>query len=147
MLKLHRNTPDEAARGELGRVPLQTYRYYSVINYWLRLLKHNDDGLTKEAYYMQLRWVESDVKCWAYKVKTSLSYGFGEVWYNKGVGSINMFKLAFKTRCYDMAMQNWHREVQDMDRLKYYKMFKTVLSSEDYFEKIRREDFSAYSKF
>ena len=69
MLKLHRNTPDEAARGELGRVPLHTYRYYNVVNYWLRLLTHNDDRLTKEAYYLQLRWVESDVKCWAYKVK------------------------------------------------------------------------------
>ena len=148
MLKLHRNTPDVAARGELGRVPLQTYRYYNVVNYWLRLLTHNDDRLTKEAYYLQLRWVESDVKCWAYKVKELLlSYGFGEAWYNQGVGSINMFKLAFKTRCYDIAMQNWHREVQDMDRLKYYKMFKTVLSSEDYFEKIKREDLSAYSNF
>ena len=148
MLKLHRNTPDVAVRGELGRVPLKTYRYYNIINYWLRLLTHNQYRLTKEAYSLQLIWVESNVKCWAYKVKELLlSYGFGEVWYNQGVGNKSMFKIAFKNRCNDIAMQNWHAEVEDMDRLRYYKMFKTVLSNEEYIEKIKKEDLSAYSNF
>ena len=82
VLRLHRNTPDVAARGELGRLPLKIHRYCNIVNFWLRILKHDPERLTNEAYQLQLKWVESGTECWALKVKRLLIlHGFGEAWY------------------------------------------------------------------
>jgi len=36
--------------GELGRMPLQTYRFYDIINYWLKLLLSSEHKYTKKVY-------------------------------------------------------------------------------------------------
>ena len=148
LLRLHRNTPGIAARGELGRLPLKTNRYIGIINFWLRILKQDHDRLTKQAYHLQLGWVESDTKCWALEVKRLLMvHGFGEAWYNQGVGDVSIFKNLFKRRCRDIETQNWHSAVNSMDRLKYYKVFKSSLNKEKYVDIIDKEQMAALTNF
>ena len=36
--------------GELGRMPLQTYRCYDIVKYWLKLLLASEHKYTKKVY-------------------------------------------------------------------------------------------------
>ena len=148
ILRLHRNTPDIAARGELGRLPLRTNRYTNIINFWLRLLSHDNNRLTKQAYELQLKWVETDTDCWLLRVKRLLmTHGFGEVWFNQGPGNDIVFKSEFKNRCRDIEIQNWCTAIQDMDRLRYYKIFKNVIDKESYIDRVKKDDIAVLSNF
>ena len=58
LLRIHSKVPTIALQGETGRLPLKTNRLFMVINYWLRLISLNNNRLTKDAYNLQVRWVE-----------------------------------------------------------------------------------------
>ena len=92
-LKIHTRVPGIALRGEMARLPLSLNRTFNIVNFWLRILKINDPRLTKDAYKLQLNWVDRDRQCWLKNVKTILfNYGFAEVWFNQGGEHVNVFK-------------------------------------------------------
>jgi len=43
-------TADAFVYGELGRMPLQTYRCYDIVKYWLKLLLASEHKYTKKVY-------------------------------------------------------------------------------------------------
>ena len=148
VLRLHRNTPDVAVRGELGRVPLRVNRYMNIVCFWFRLLSLKPERLTNQAYQLQLQWVDTNTECCALALKRLLmSHGFGEAWYNQGVGCTKTFKSIFISRCKDIEMQNWTSKIHDMDRLRYYKLFKNTLEREYYVDLVKKEDIAALSNF
>ena len=137
ILKINSRIPAIAARGELGRFPLKNNRLHLVLNYWLKLVSMSNERLTKDAYKLQLDWSDRNKKCWAYDVKYILhSYGFGEVWLNQGVTDRKMFLNLFKQRIHDTALQSWKSDVNEMDRLKLYRVFKRNLENEEYIDKL-----------
>ena len=137
ILRINSRVPAIAARGELGRFPLKNNRLYLILNYWFKLISMNNERLSKDAYKLQLEWSDRNKKCWAYDVKHILhSYGFGDVWLCQGVGDKKMFLNYFKQRTYDTALQSWKSSVDEMDRLKLYRVYKRDHVSEEYIDKL-----------
>ena len=50
ILGVKKTTPNAFVYGELGRMPLQTYRFYDIIKYWLKLLLSSGHKYTKKVY-------------------------------------------------------------------------------------------------
>ena len=147
-MKIHTRVPGIALRGEMARLPLSLNRTFNIINYWLRIQKLNDNRLTKDAYKLQLKWVERDKQCWLKNVKNILfTYGFAEVWFHQGVGDINVFKMLLKQRISDIGIQNWQTEVNSMDRLKYYRIIKEQFQRELYIDRLEPKDRSVIANF
>ena len=137
VLKINSRVPNIALQGETGRLPLRIDRLILIINYWLRIIKLNDNRLTKDAYKLQVKWMEQNKRCWLSDVMTILcNHGFSDVWFNHGVGDETMFNFMFKQRVTDMALQKWNTDLNEMNRLKIYRMYKENCSSEEYIEKL-----------
>ena len=64
MLKIKSNVPIIALKGETGRIHLKADRLYIMIKYWLKLTTKNGNKLVKDAYKLQLSWVERNKECW-----------------------------------------------------------------------------------
>jgi hypothetical protein len=148
LLHLNVRTPDLAVRGELGRHKLKCNRYLNIINFWLKILKLEANRLVKDAYQLQKNWVDSGILCWSFQVKTLLfQSGFGEAWFNQGVGNENVFKSQFIRRCRDIDIQEWQENMRLSNRLKYYNRFKQIFKLENYVNFVDRELLSALSNF
>ena len=50
ILGVKKTTPNVFVYSELGRIPLQTYRFYDIIKYWLKLLLSSGHKYTKKVY-------------------------------------------------------------------------------------------------
>ena len=72
ILKINTKVPSITLRGELGRLPLKTNRLMQIINYWLRVIRMNEQRITKDAYKLQLRWVEQIKRRWLSDVRDIL---------------------------------------------------------------------------
>ena len=53
-----------------------------------------------------------------------LSTGFGEAWYNQGVGDCEVFLQLFKTRLSDNFTQDWHARLAQSSRARFYRAIK-----------------------
>ena len=137
ILRINTRVPDIAVRGEMGRFPLKYNRIYNILNYWLRIISMDGSRITKDSYSMQLQWVDHSHRCWLTGVRDILfNYGFGEVWLNQGPGDLNMFKSLLKQRCKDFGFQEWEMKVNSMNRLRFYRLFKSNFDQEPYIDKL-----------
>ena len=119
-------------RSELGRHSLSPYKCSRAIKYWLRIINLPNDRLPKLCYKLQRRWTETDTDCWATQVRNLL------------------FIKVFKTRLLDMDIQTQNSDihVQDMDKLRTYKLLKLNFGCEDYMFCIANRMFrTAFSRF
>ena len=70
---------------------------------------------------------------WVSHVRTLLfESGFGYVWMAQYVGDMNNFLKEFEMRIKDMAIQNWHSDIELCSKLYYYGAFKSMLTLERY---------------
>jgi hypothetical protein len=91
--------------------------------------------LPRQAYQMLLNIDDKGKKCWVTTVKNTLfSLGFGYVWLNQGVGCEVSFIALFKQRLLDNFLQEWYSSVMVKDLYSTYRLFKTELKSEQYFD-------------
>ena len=89
--------------------------------------------LSKKGYLMLLHLDERGSTTWASNIKNILlSYGFGHVWYDQGVGNEKQFMVIFKQRVQDVTQQNWYADITSLDKLRTYCKFKSQLSPEKY---------------
>ena len=58
--------------------------------------------------------------------------GFGDVWYNQGVGVVNVFCMMFKTRLLDMYQQDWHSRLRAPTRASFYRSFNDQIQFHPY---------------
>ena len=80
---------------------------------------------------------------WASKVQSILTEnGFGIVWLCQGVGYASAFVAEFKTRLTACYMQDWHYEMQNNDRYKWFFSFKSVYQSERYLTVLTKKWYS-----
>ena len=121
-------------RSELGRYTIAPYKYSRAIKYWLRIIHLPDNILPKLCYKLQTRWTETNTDCWAFQVRGLLfRTGFGDVWLNQGVERIEIFL--------DIDMQTQNSDIQDMDRLRTYKLLKTNFGCENYLFLVKNKMF------
>ena len=132
VLSLPVQAPNCFVRSELGRHSLAPYKYTRASKYWLRILNLPNDRLPKVCCKLQRQWTETDKDCWATQIRNLLfRVGFGDVWLNQGVGQVSQFIMVFKTRLLDMDTQTQHSDIQDMDKLRTYKLLKLIFGCED----------------
>lgn len=149
VLNLPIQAPNCFVRSELGRHTITPYKYLRAIKYWLRIIHLPADRLPKICYKFQSRWTETNIDCWAFQVRDLLfRTGFGDVWLNQGVGRIEIFIKHFKTRLLDIDMQTQNSDIQDMDRLRTYKILKNNFQCENYLFMVKHRMFrTALVKF
>ena len=132
-LRLSNKTPSIIVYGESGRYPLAVSSQIRSIKYWLRLLKLNQDRLPFGAYRCSQNLAERGKVSWAGRVKELLlKQGFGEVWYNQGVGDEKKFLRTFSQRLKDCFGQSWHDKLESSDRFFEYKLMKQNFGMEEY---------------
>ena len=132
-LKVSMRTPSVIVHGECGRYPLFIRTQSNCVRYWLRLLCMERERLPYLAYQCSYSLAERGKKSWAEKVKNLLlQNGFGEAWYNQGVGNPKRFLGCFTQRLQDCYEQNWHEKVEKGDRFAEYRLFKQYFQIEDY---------------
>ena len=100
-------------------------------------------------YKWQRRWTETDTDCWATQIRNMLFRArFGDVWLNQGVGRVEIYIEVFKTRLLDMDIQTQNSDIQDMDKVRTYKLLKRNFGCEDYMFCIANRMFrTAFSRF
>ena len=70
---------------------------------------------------------------WARNVRNLLcSNGFGEAWYNQGVGSTEAFIKVFKLTLSDVYKQDWYAIVNNSPKCRFYKEIKPFHHLSDY---------------
>ena len=81
------------------------------MKYWLKIITITTEGrLTKYVYDVQKQYMEEheNKTNWVGLLRGLLcEHGFGEVWYNQGVGNEDVFMEVFKQRLTDMYGQTW----------------------------------------
>ena len=80
------------------------------------------------SYHVLYEQVVNRVNCvnWVSQIRDMLFHlGFGEVWYNQGVGDADSFIYLFKQRINDIFSQNWRSSLEDPTRARTYKLLRT----------------------
>ena len=62
--------------------------------------------------------------------------GFGYVWYNQDVNDEHSFISAFKERLLDIDIQCWRYDIEEMNKLRTYRLLKENLTCEIYLNEI-----------
>jgi len=137
-LNISANTPNKFVYGDLGRFPMYVVAAIRCVKFWLRILALPEDRLPKKAYKMLHHLESTGKKSWAYHVKELLfRNGFGYVWLQQGVGSVNVFLALFKRRLIDQYQQDWSSAVGTSERYEFYALFKRSFGVEKYLDTIQ----------
>ena len=82
---------------------------------------------------MQLHLQENGKKTWTFRVMQLIcTNGFGEVWFQQGVGDVGVFLRCFRQRLVEQYTQDWAAETETKERYKFYSSFKCIFQSEKY---------------
>ena len=112
ILQVKRTTQNDFIYGELGRHPMCVCRQIKIIRYWLNIVSGK-----KAPYVCALLLFQC---------------GFGEAWYNQGVGDTEIFMNLFKQRVYDIYKQSWESRLRDSSRATFYRAIKDMYVKSNY---------------
>ena len=80
-----------------------------------------DSRLPKKAYSMLCKIDDRGKRTWVSDIRYFLfQCGFGEAWYNQGVGNTKLFLRELKVRLIDCRWQNWNEHVHESSRFNMY---------------------------
>ncbi|WP_419586745.1 hypothetical protein, partial [Thiolapillus sp.] len=133
LLNVGLQTPNNMVLGDLGRFPIFILTAVRCIKFWLRILRLPEERLTKKAYSMLLHLQENGKKTWTFRVMQLIcTNGFGEVWFQQGVGDVGVFLRCFRQRLVEQYTQDWAAEIETKERYEFYSSFKCIFQSEKY---------------
>ena len=143
------HTLNKDVYGETGRYPLQIRISVKCIRYWLKLVSLPMSRICRQEYEMLLLQHESGHFNWVSNVKKILSEnGFGMVWLSQGVGFELTFIAEFKDRLISCYTQNWHSELENNDKYRWFHSFKSAFQAEKYLScitnKWHRDNFARF---
>ena len=140
-LQVKTTTQNDFIYGELGRYPMYVIRNYKIIRYWLKIVLGKKSALVNSLYMLSLSSIDRNLNySWVRAVRKLLfEHGFGEVWYNQGVGHEEHFLAVFKLRANDMYKQNWNTRLSDSSRADFYKLYKRNFGTSLYLSEITRK--------
>ena len=120
-LSVNIRTPNDLLYKELNRYPITITCKINCIRYWLKIISMQDYRLPKKAYLMLCRIDDKGKQTWVSNVRCFLfQLGFGEVWYNQGVGNTKIFLRELKLRLIDCRWQDWSSHVHGSERFNMY---------------------------
>ena len=121
--------------GDLARFPIFILTAVRCIKFWLRILRLPEERLTKKAYNMLIHLQENGKKTWTFHVMQLIcTNGFGEVWFQQGVGGAGAFLRCYRQRLVDQYTQGWATDIETKERFEFYSSFKRILQSEKYID-------------
>ena len=94
---------------------------------------------TPKSYKLQCEWLKHNprIDCWSRQIKELLEgNGFGYAWYNQGVNDERSFISVFKERLLDIDIQCWRYDIEEMNKLRTYRLLKENLTCEIYLNEI-----------
>ena len=115
---------------------MSVIRHIKIIKYWLKIISGKKTNYVCSVYNHSVQSADFDkVSSWANSVKQLLcSTGFGEVWYNQGVGNENAFISVFKCQMFDIFKQNWKARLNEMSKSRFYKISKPHFTTSNYLD-------------
>ena len=132
LLNVGFQTPNAMMLGDLARFPIFILTAVRCIKFWLRILRLPEERLTKKAYNMLIHLQENGKKTWTFHVMQLIyTNGFGEVWFEQGVGDAGAFLRCFRQRSVDQYTQGWATDIETKERFEFYSSFKRIFQSEN----------------
>ena len=123
LLGVKKCTQNDFIYGELGRTPLQNFRLYTVIKYWIKILHSDDKRYIKIIYntlYQDLIAKPNSIN-WVSLLRDLLfRLGFPEVWFSQTVGDDKLFLNLVKQRIHDQFLQHWQGRLENSSRAIFY---------------------------
>ena len=125
-LQVKTSTQNDFIYGELYRYPMYVVRYCKIIRYWLNIVMGKKSKIINSIYMQSLHAIDRSIRySWVRSVRKLLfECGFGEVWYNQGVGNSDRFYNLFKIRVNDIYKQNWNDNLSRSPRADFYRSYK-----------------------
>ena len=151
VLGVKKSTNLSALYGELGRVPLATFRKIIMVKYWIKILSQKDTSRLKTAYLMLKTDADANAnyngKNWAYQIKSILQqHGLEYIWNQQTELEIPFNTI--KQRILDMYNQKWYSDINNSSRLKSYSLYKHEFIFEKYLKVITEPKYKiAMSRF
>ena len=135
LLNVGLQTPNAMVLGDLARFPIFILTAVRCIKFWLRILRLPEERLTKKAYNMLIHLQENGKKTWTFHVMQLIcTNGFGEVWFQQGVGDAGAFLICFRQRLVDQYTQGLATDIETKERFEFYSSFKRIFQSEKYID-------------
>ena len=119
-------TQNNVVYGELDRTSLKNGRVINVIQYWLKVVQHDDMKYVKIVNNVMCRnlAIKPNSTSLAKSVRHLLqSISFNNVWMNQGVGNGNLFIRTLKERVIIILYKNWNLEMIESLRARTYILF------------------------
>ena len=109
-------------------------RQIRIIKYWLNIVSGRKASYVCALYHTQLSIIDNGTDSnWVKAVRQLLfECGFGEAWYNQGVGDTEIFINLFKQRVYDIHKQSWESRLRDSSRATFYRAIKYIHIKSNY---------------
>jgi len=142
-LNVPRPASNLATRAELGRYPIQLEASLNAIKHFLRIRQNVPaDSLQADALSCQLQLDANGNKCWASGVRKILEEcGFAYIWRSQISLGTNLLPItnAISQRLKDIYIQTFKAEIHNDNRdksfgnkLRTYRLFKTIYKEEEY---------------
>ena len=124
---IHRFAPIPGFIGDMGWLPLRYTRQIELLRYWNKLIKLDNDRLTKKIfkYDYNLKLPYS----WCHTVENLLtSYSMNYVFENLNQCDL----LVIKNKVTESFQIEWKTQLENKQKLRFYKLFKTLPDPELY---------------
>ena len=128
IMGVHRFTPTLALIGDTGWLPSTYRRWIAMIRYYNRLIKFDDNRLTKQVFIMDY----NSIKCnWSSNLKSIMQKLDLMDSYNNRL-SVNLPNVTTKIMSYYSNL--WKSEMEKVPKLRSYILFKMDFSCESYLQ-------------
>jgi hypothetical protein len=126
-LGVHRHAPLVGLYGDMGWLPSNYRRKIEVFRYWNRLIKLDDQRITKRIFLFDLN---SNIKnSWSSYVKSLFSeLGLLDVFASKQLCDLDVIKSLISQN----FTQYWQNQLLSKPKLRFYRIYKTVPTVENY---------------
>lgn len=149
ILNLKKATPNIILHGELGRYPIDILVKSRMIGFWQRLINGKQDKIAYKLYKILLSMHERDLfhSKWLMTVKDCLNFtGFHNIWQLQENVPIGIAKLV-KSKLIDNYKQEWLEAVFNSPKCLNYRIFKSEIVLEQYFNLLPYDLASALCHF
>jgi len=127
-----KSTPSYMLYGELGRYPLHVTIYSKMIGFWSRTLLENENKYSKIMYINLINNNSRNFK-WISKIKQIFdTTGKSIVWHEQNSPSMKSLSLQVKRVLIDQYIQQWHADLNQSNKGKFYNSFKNNFEFENY---------------
>ena len=134
VLGVNKNCTNSATLGELGEYPLMMYGFVSLLKFWHRIANLSSGLLVKQALDVQTDLVQSE---WMSSVKFLLGHiGLSSHFDNPQMVKTEAFAKICLSKLKEIVIRQWHHNIANTGKLRFYKLFKTKFRRENYLDNI-----------